>query len=41
LVGLVLLAAIGLSLLVKRQHPETAERPTETDHQSLPVTNLR
>jgi hypothetical protein len=40
-VGLVLLAAIGLSLLVNRQRPETAERTTETDHHSPPVTNLR
>ena len=40
-VGLVLLAAIGLSLLVKRQRPATAEPTTETDHHSPPVTNLR
>ena len=40
-VGLLLLAAIGLSLLVNRQSPETAERTTETDHPSLPITHLR
>src|ERR1700746_1882383 len=40
-VGLVLLAAIGLSLLVNRQCPATAEPTTETDHLSPPVTNLR
>jgi tellurite resistance protein TerC len=40
-VGLVLLAAIGLSLLVNRQHPATAELIRETDHHSSPVTNLR
>ena len=40
-VGLVLLAAIGLSLLVNRQHPVTKEPVTETDPHSSPVTNLR
>ena len=40
-VGVVLLAAIGLSLLVNRQCPATAEPTTETDHLSPPVTNLR
>jgi len=40
-VGLVLLAAIGLSLLVNRQHPVTEEPVTETDPHSSPVTNLR
>jgi tellurite resistance protein TerC len=40
-VGLVLLAAIGLSLLVNRQRPATVEPTTETDHHSPPVTNLR
>jgi tellurite resistance protein TerC len=37
-VGSVLLAAIGLSLLVNRHRPETAEPTTETDHHSVPVT---
>jgi len=41
IVGLVLLAAIGLSLLVNRQHPVTEEPIRETDHHSPPVTNLR
>ena len=40
-VGLVLLAAIGLSLLVSRRHPPTAEPIRETDHHSPPVANLR
>src|SRR6202047_5227943 len=40
-VGLVLLAAIGLSLLVNRQRPATVEPTTETDHHSPPVANLR
>jgi len=40
-VGLVLLAAIGLSLLVNRQHPVTEGPVTETDPHSSPVTNLR
>jgi tellurite resistance protein TerC len=40
-VGLVLLAAIGLSLLVKHQRPTTVEPTTETDHHAPPVTNLR
>jgi tellurite resistance protein TerC len=40
-VGLVLLAAIGLSLLVNRQHPVTEEPVTETAPDSSPVTNLR
>jgi tellurite resistance protein TerC len=39
-VGLVLLAAIGLSLLVNRQHPPAAESIRETNHHSPPVTNL-
>ena len=41
IVGLVLLAAIGLSLLANRQHPVTEEPIRETDHHSPPVTNLR
>ena len=40
-VGVVLLAAIGLSLLVNRQRPATAEPTREADHHSSPVTNLR
>jgi tellurite resistance protein TerC len=40
-VGLILLAAIGLSLLVNRQHPVTEGPVTETDPHSSPVTNLR
>jgi tellurite resistance protein TerC len=40
-VGLVLLAAIGLSLLVNHQRPARAELTTETDPHSPPVTNLR
>jgi tellurite resistance protein TerC len=41
-VGLVLLAAIGLSLLRKPSTPSaTAEPTTKTCHDSLPVTNLR
>jgi tellurite resistance protein TerC len=40
-VGLILLAAVGLSLLVNRQRPERAERTTETDHHSPPISNLR
>jgi tellurite resistance protein TerC len=40
-VGLVLLAAIGLSLLANRQRPATAEPTTLTDHHAPPVTNLR
>src|SRR5215472_13269005 len=40
-VGSVLLAAIGLSLLVNRQRPATAEPTTEADHHSPPVANLR
>jgi tellurite resistance protein TerC len=40
-VGVVLLAAIGLSLLVNHQRPARAEPTTETDHHSSPVTNLR
>ena len=40
-VGLVLLAAIGLSLLVNHQRPARAELTTETDRHSPPVTNLR
>jgi tellurite resistance protein TerC len=41
IVGLVLLAAIVLSLLVNRRHPVTDEPIRETDHHSPPVTNLR
>jgi tellurite resistance protein TerC len=41
IVSLVLLAAIGLSLLVNRQHPVTEEPVTETDPHSSPLTNLR
>lgn len=37
IVGMVLLAAIGLSLLVNRQHPATPARTTETDLHSEPV----
>src|ERR1700732_2892398 len=40
-IGLVLLAAIGLSLLMNRRHQATAEPTTKTDHDSPPVTNLR
>jgi tellurite resistance protein TerC len=40
-VGLVLLAAIGLSLLVNRQHPVAEEPVTVTDPHSSPVANLR
>jgi tellurite resistance protein TerC len=40
-VGVVLLAAIGLSLLLNRQRPEAAESNTATDHHSPPVTNIR
>jgi tellurite resistance protein TerC len=40
-VGLVLLAAIGLSLVANRQRPATIEPTTETDHHSPPVSNLR
>ena len=40
-VGLVLLAAIGLSLLVNHQRPARAEPTTEANHHSPPVTNLR
>jgi tellurite resistance protein TerC len=36
-----LLAAIGLSLLVNRQNPPTAESIRETNHHSPPVTNLQ
>jgi tellurite resistance protein TerC len=40
-VGFILLAAIGLSLLGNRQRPERGERITETDHHSPPIANLR
>jgi tellurite resistance protein TerC len=40
-VGVVLLAAIGMSLLVNRQRPTRAEPPTEADHPSPTPTNLR
>jgi predicted tellurium resistance membrane protein TerC len=40
-VGLVLLTAIGLSLLVNRQRPAMAEATTKTCHDSLSVTHLR
>jgi tellurite resistance protein TerC len=40
-IGLVLLAAIGLSLLMNRRHQATAEPKTKSDHDSPPVTNLR
>jgi tellurite resistance protein TerC len=40
-VGFILLAAIGLSLLVKRQRPESGGRSKETDHHSPPIANLR
>jgi tellurite resistance protein TerC len=39
-IGLVLLAAIGLSLFMNRRHPARAEPTTKTDHDSPPVTNL-
>jgi tellurite resistance protein TerC len=39
-VGLILLVAIGLSLLVKRRPPETTEPATKNTHHSVPVTNL-
>src|SRR5258707_438745 len=40
-IGLVLLAAIGLSLVQNRRREATAEPKTKTDHKSLTVTNLR
>jgi tellurite resistance protein TerC len=40
-VGLVLLAAMGLSLLVNRQRGATAACPPETNSNSLPSSNLR
>jgi tellurite resistance protein TerC len=40
-IGLVVTTAIGLSLLVNRQRGTTTEPQTKTDHDSLPVTNLR
>src|SRR6201981_1904510 len=40
-IGLVLLAAIGLSLLTNRRRQAGPEPTTKTDHESLPVTNLR
>jgi tellurite resistance protein TerC len=40
-IGLVLLAAIGLSLLINRRRQATAEPTTKTHHDSPPVTNLR
>jgi tellurite resistance protein TerC len=40
-VGSVLLGAIGLSLLVNRERPVTAEPTTETDHHSPPAMNFR
>ena len=40
-VGVVLLAAIGLSLLLNRQRPATAESTRQADHHSSSVTNLR
>ena len=40
-VGVVLLTALGLSLLVSRQSPATAELAAETQHHSPPVTNVR
>jgi tellurite resistance protein TerC len=40
-VFVLILAAIGLSLLVNHQRPARAELTTETDHHSPPVTNLR
>ncbi|HET9374890.1 MAG TPA: hypothetical protein VFO40_07945 [Chthoniobacterales bacterium] len=40
-VGLILLAAMGLSLLVKYQRPATAKPTTETDHHSPPARNVR
>jgi tellurite resistance protein TerC len=40
-IGLVLLAAIGLSLLINRRRQAMVEPTTKTDHDSPPVTNLR
>ena len=40
-IGVVLLAAIGLSLLVNRQRPATAESTRQADNHSSSVTNLR
>jgi TerC family integral membrane protein len=40
-VGVVLSAAIGLSLLANHQRPATTEPTTETDQQSRPVINWR
>jgi tellurite resistance protein TerC len=40
-IDLVILAAIGLSLLVNRRHRTTTGPTTKTDHDSLSVTNLR
>jgi TerC family integral membrane protein len=40
-IGLVLLAAIGLSLLADRRRQAARGSASKTDHNSLPVTNLR
>jgi predicted tellurium resistance membrane protein TerC len=40
-VGLILVAAMGLSLFVKYQRPATAKPTTETDHHSPPASNVR
>jgi tellurite resistance protein TerC len=40
-IGLVLLAAIGLSLFINRRRQARPEPTTKTGHDSLPVTNLR
>jgi tellurite resistance protein TerC len=40
-IGLVLLAATGLSLFINRRRQTTAEPTTKTDHDSPPITNLR
>jgi tellurite resistance protein TerC len=40
-VGVVLLATIGLSLLPNRQRPAAAEPTREADQHSSPVTNFR
>jgi tellurite resistance protein TerC len=40
-IGLVLLAAIGLSLLIDRRRQAAGGSASKTDHDSLPVTTLR
>jgi tellurite resistance protein TerC len=41
LIGLVLLAAIGLSLLIDRRRQAAGGPAPKTDHDSLPITNFR